>query len=178
MTREIKLTQGQVALVDDEDYDKVMQYGGWYLLRQASGKPKCATRTVTEKIRDTIGLTTSKLKMHHLILVPKEGYIIDHINGNPLDNRKSNLRYATNSQNRQNSASNKKASSKYKGVYWNKDTEKWQVSPVLNGVRTLVGYFLDETTAARAYDKVAREQYGEHGYYNFPEPKLNKKEEK
>ena len=105
--KEIKLTQGQFALVDDEDFEYLNQWK-WYASKH---KNDCrASREVS------IGHCKSiNVSMSRVIMNAKDGQLIDHINRNPLDNRKSNLRFCTRSQNN----TNKKPCgiSKYLGVY-------------------------------------------------------------
>ena len=98
------------------------------------------------------------------------GIIIDHINRNGLDNRKANLRFATAAQNGWNCRRNVSTdSSKYKGVAWNKEVKKWRVILGYKGERKFLGYFEDEKTAAKAYDRAAENYHGEFAVLNNPE---------
>ena len=91
--------------------------------------------------------------MHRLILGAKEGQCVDHINGDPLDNRKENIRICTLSQNSQNRRQRKDNTSGLKGVSWAKREKKW-VSYIRSGGKHLwLGYFNDKNDAAKAYDK-------------------------
>ena len=81
--------------------------------------------------------------------------LVDHINGNTLDNRKSNLRVATVRQNKANSSSKKGSISKYKGVTYCKYHKKWKAAIKFDGVNKHLGYFNNESDAAKAYDKFA-----------------------
>ena len=103
--------------------------------------------------------STTPTRMHHLVLPRREGYIIDHINRDKLDNRRSNLRYATRSQNLHNSFN--PGASGYKGVTYLKRTGTWQA---------VIGYktkcFKDKREAAEYYNKLALEAYGEYAYLN------------
>ena len=92
---------------------------------------------------------------------------IDHINGNPADNRISNLRLATNQQNQFNSKG-RSGSSKFKGVSWKAADKKWQVRISIGGKLKHAGYFTKEEDAARAYDKLAALHYGDFARLNFP----------
>ena len=78
---------------------------------------------------------------------------IDHININPLDNRIENLRVATHSQNQRNRNKLKNCSSKYKGVYWNKQRNKWEARIRIDGKKKYLGLFDNEQEAAEAYKK-------------------------
>lgn len=95
--------------------------------------------------------------------------LLDHINGNRSDNRISNLRLASNQQNQRNRKVRINSSSKYKGVSWHERNQKWQVYVGVNSKNTNLGYYNSEEEAARAYDKAAREHYGEYARLNFPE---------
>ncbi len=96
--------------------------------------------------------------MHAVILRPPPGRVADHINHNGLDNRRANLRIATLAQNARNCRQNKKGkSSKYRGVWHNKQNKKWRATIVFNRKRRQIGYFKKETDAAKAYD--VRELY-------------------
>ena len=94
---------------------------------------------------------------------------VDHINGNPLDNRKSNLRICTNAENQRNRGVNKNNTSGYKGVCWAKQNKKWKARIKHNGKLIHLGYYKDKEEAARAYDKKAKELHGEYAYLNFPD---------
>lgn len=159
MSRYIKLTQGKVAIVDDEDYALVSQYKWW-----------------AHKIRNIYYVqahepkNNKKIRMHRLIMGiadPKVG--IDHINGNGLDNRKNNLRIATKSQNGMNQKPQKNRSSKFKGIYWNKNAKKWQAQIKINKKNKYLGLFNIETEAAKSYDIAAKELFGEFARLNFNE---------
>jgi len=107
--------------------------------------------------------------MHREVLKVKDNEMIDHINGNGLDNRKENLRLATRSQNMQNSKKRKKTSSKYKGVGWSKKTKKWRARIwTVSGKCIHIGYFVSELDAAKAYDEKAKELFGSYYSPNFP----------
>jgi len=106
------------------------------------------------------------IRMHRLILKAQKGQQVDHINGNGLDNRKDNLRFCTSSQNYQNSRKRKNCSSKYKGVWWHKQSKKWQTGIVLNYKNYHLGYFTNEIEAAKAYDLTAAEFFGEFARLN------------
>lgn len=92
---------------------------------------------------------------------------IDHINNNPLDNRKSNLRIVTPEQNSMNRKSQKNSSSKYIGV--SKNYKKWQASITFKGESIYLGSFSDEIEAAKIRDIATKKYFGEYGNLNFPE---------
>lgn len=91
----------------------------------------------------------------------------DHIDGNGLNNQRYNLREVTHAQNSYNSVS-RHGSSRYKGVSWWKNQGKWTARLAHNGQDFWLGYYTDEIEAALAYDRAAREQFGEYAVLNFP----------
>ena len=102
----------------------------------------------------------------HVLLMGRP--MVDHINHNGLDNRRSNLRSATHAQNNANQRPRKGGASQYKGVYLKKKTGKWRARIKVDGRDLHLGYFFDEAAAARAYDAAARQAFGEYAYPNFP----------
>lgn len=109
-----------------------------------------------------------KLRLHRVIMGNPEGFFVDHINRNTLDNRKSNLRLATRSQNMANRIS-RTGSSKYKGVHWRPNISKWraQIRMGEKGDKQLMlGYFDTEEEAALAYNAAALEKWGEYAFLN------------
>ena len=104
--------------------------------------------------------------MSHLILPCPPGLEVDHINRDKLDNRKSNLRLVTRSQNCANRGNFKNSRSKYKGVRWNKKMGLWEAAIRKDGVITTIGAFDDEVAAASAYNEYARKLWGEYAVLN------------
>jgi hypothetical protein len=157
--RKIPLTQGKYAIVDPEDYERLMQYK-WFAKR-FKGR-FYAGRTVKKRT----------VRMHQAIIGDVEGKIIDHINHNGLDNRKANLRFATMQQNSWNQRKSRgNYSSRYKGVAWSKSRKKWRTRITLNGRVIFIGHFDDERTAAMAYDARAKELFGDYAAPNLPSSK-------
>jgi len=152
--RLIPLTQGKLAIVDADDYDWLSKYK-WYGAR-AGGK-FYACRSIKQR---TIG-------MHREIMGEPKGMFIDHRDGNSLNNRKSNLRICTPAQNVLNRGC-MGGSSGYKGVSSLKKLNKWKAEITFKGRRIHIGHFEDEIDAAKAYDKKAKELFGEFAYLNFP----------
>ena len=159
--KEIKITQNKVVLVDDSDFEWLNQ---WKWQWKSGDRSIFGYAHRTQRIKGT----KSKLhiKMHRLIMQAKEGQFIDHKNGNGLDNRRSNLRLCTLSQNNQNfplSISNK---SGYKGVSWHKGAKRWRVTIKLEKKQKSLGYYHDLKKAAIAYNKGAKQYFGEFARIN------------
>jgi hypothetical protein len=159
--KEITLTQGKVALVDDSDYDWVNQWKWtaltslhtFYAYRWSSGPH--TTRTY--------------ISMHRLIMGQSDYPHVDHVDGNGLNNQRNNLRWATHKQNAANRRKSKKNTSGFKGVSWRKDSTKWEAGISLKGNYIYLGHHAAAIDAARAYDKAARDLFGEFANLNFPE---------
>jgi hypothetical protein len=93
----------------------------------------------------------TRVVMHRYLLNAPKGQQIDHINGDRLDNRRSNLRFVTTAQNLQNQrATDRWGSSRYRGVYWSAKDRRWVAQIRVAGKKTTVGYFRDEAEAAAA----------------------------
>jgi len=149
----IPLTQNEFTLVDVEDFDKLIGYK-WHCVK---GKYTIYARVKRKG---------KHLLMHRLIMNAKKGQIIDHINGNGLDNRRHNLRFVTNQQNRWNCNKPGKGKSKYVGVTWHIKDKKWQAQIRHNGKLIHLGSFENEEEAARMYDKEVIKLRGEYGRIN------------
>jgi hypothetical protein len=157
--REIPLTQGYVALVDDEDYERVTMVGAWQVLAHSNA---CyATRTS--------GHLGPTVYMHRMILCAQSGQLVDHINHDGLDNRKVNLRLCSPSQNMANQEKNRVGSSRFKGVHRVKGYERWRASVFYEGKTRHLGSFGSEEEAARAYDAAALALWGEYAKLNQSE---------
>jgi hypothetical protein len=160
MTKTIQLTQGKVALVDDEDYDELNKhkwcagndhkYERWYAHRQ--------TRLPDGK---------RKLIIMHRQITDFKYKIVDHVNHDGLDNRKCNLRSCTHSQNKKNSFVYKNNTSGFIGVSWHKYHQKWMAYINKDNKRIHLGYFYSKEDASHAVDKKALELFGEFAVLNF-----------
>ena len=159
----IPLTQGKHAMVDDADYEHLIQWkwfvrknkNNWYAVRTqylGGGRKHPKNKTIL---------------MHREIITPPAGLGVDHIDHNGLNNQRSNLRLATNSQNHQNENPRSGTVSRYKGVNWHKGYKRWQVRIQLPERRVSLGYFHSEIYAAGAYDAAARKYFGDFAYCNF-----------
>jgi len=157
----IPLTQGKFAIIDDEDWDLVKGYK-WYANKQGN------TFYAITNIRKPDG-TRTLLYMHRLLLDLKKGEYCDHINHNGLDNRRCNLRSVTKQQNQMNQQKNKNGSCEFKGVSYYKRDKKWLAQIKINGKRIFLGYFNTPLEGALAYDRKAKELFGEYANLNFPD---------
>ena len=155
MTKEIVLKHGQIALVDDEDYENLAGYS-WHV--------------VGGYAQNTQYLTTGKknMYMHRLVMGFPES-VIDHKNGNKLDNRKCNLRICTRQENQRNQKLSIRNTSKYRGVSYYRRYGNWRAC-ITNNEKKLVflGYFKTAEEAARRYDEESKKIHGEFGILNFP----------
>jgi len=167
--KEIPLSRGKVALVDDEDYEWLNQ-SRWRLLshneRYSSGPYALRSQYNPDTKRSTT------IYMHRLILSAPSHLQVDHINGNGLDNRRSNLRLCLSRQNQYNYRKTKRpTTSRYKGVSWNKQKRKWEAQIQVNRKHKHLGVFGNEKDAAYCYDAGALRYFGEFARLNFPERK-------
>jgi hypothetical protein len=147
----IKLSRGEVAIVDDEDFSALSQFK-WHLRQSRVGGTKYAEHSYRLNGRK------DNFSMHQLVMLFPEKDI-DHINGNGLDNRKENLRLCSNSQNHMNIPKMRgNFSSKYKGV--SRRGKKWRATIRKNGQHKEIGLFTTELDAAKAYDCAAIDLFG------------------
>lgn len=152
MTKQISLTQGKFALVDDEDYDELMKYKWCF----SSGY---AIRRMPRPFSKTI-------RMHRIIMKAQKNQEIDHINMDKLDNRRKNLRLCTHPQNHQNILKHKDNKTGFKGVTFYKNRNKFGARIKYNGIEIHLGLFVDSMDAARAYNEKALELFGEFANLN------------
>jgi hypothetical protein len=152
--KEIKLTRGKVALVDDDDFDYLNQWR-WFAHQGRS--------TFYAETNQKINGKYKTIKMHRVIMNPDNGLQIDHIDHNGLNNQKSNLRNATNGQNQMN----RKASGAVKYLGVNRFGKYFQARISVNKSRIFLGYFINAKDAALAYDNAAILFHGEFANVNF-----------
>lgn len=140
-----------VALVDDENYDFLMQWN-WYALKDNN---------------TFYAISNSPYqRMHRVVMSAKKGELYDHVNGNGLDNRRINLRRCSVSQNGMNRGKTGHLLSKYKGVSWHIRDKVWVVQIQKNNKSIYIGSFKSEIDAALAYNKKAKELFGEFAHLN------------
>lgn len=139
-------------LIDLEDYEKVKQYC-WlehkytgYIVTSVYGERKSG----------------KQLKLHRVIMDAKEGQIVDHINGDKTDNRKSNLRFCNNYQNGMNRTNKTRAKSGHKGVYYIKKDNSWRASISVNGKRIHLGQNRDIEYVIKLREEAEEKYYGEY----------------
>lgn len=163
--RQIPLTKGKVALVDNEDYESLKLFK-WHATQSAGGQGWYATRNVPNP-----GGGQTKIKMHRVILGVTGNVQVDHLNGDGLDNQRSNLRPATNTQNQYNRRVNHRLpKNKYKGVVQRSGGRHYAARVIKDGRQFMSGLFLRAEDAAKEYDRMAREMFGEFACTNFPTP--------
>lgn len=156
--RYIPLTRGKYAVVDADDYVWLSLHK-WHAYRDRSGT-WYARRWYHGK----------QISMHCEIMQPIEGYVVDHIDGDGLNNRRSNLRICTRAQNNRNrpKLKTKGHTSPYKGIWRDKKTGKY-FAKIRFGKPIFLGCFTDEIEAARVYDRAAVKFHAKYARLNFPE---------
>lgn len=117
-------------------------------------------------VHTTIG--GKHIRLHTLLLKVPDGMVIDHINGNRADNRKANLRAASNAENCRNQKLNTRNTTGYKGVFFDNRRNRYSADITFNYKHIFLGYFNDPYEAALAYDRAASFYFGEYARLNFP----------
>lgn len=155
--RWIPLTRGQFALVDEEDYE---------LVNKSSWSAECRGRT-SYAVGKRGGRT---ICLHRMVLNAPDGSDVDHINGDGLDCRRSNLRCSTHQENCFNARKRSSpTSSQYKGVSWHRRSGKWSAQICVHGSKVHLGLYATEIDAAEAYDAAAVLHFGEFARLNLSE---------
>lgn len=152
MTKEVHLSRGHIAIVDAADFQRVSQYK-WTVMKTKHrfyAYHKIGSRRTTEL-------------MHRFILSAPPGLQVDHINGDGLDNRRSNLRLCSNAENSRNQLKRRGTSSQYKGVCWNKAKNTWIAQIKVNYQVIYLGCFETEEEAHAAYCAASAKYHGDFG---------------
>lgn len=159
MTKEVKLSRNKVAIVDDEDFEKVSRY------KWSASNPSSRNWYAIRNIRLPDGRKTT-ISMHTYLM---GRLMVDHIDGNGLNNTRNNFRGATNQENCCNSCTPSNNTSGFKGVHFYGRTGRWQAYIHFNRKKIHLGYFDTAEEAAKAYDEAAIKYHGEFSRLNFSE---------
>jgi hypothetical protein len=157
-TRLIPLTKGHFAIVDACEYGALSQFR-WHA--QVKSNTVYARRDIRISKTNTLAIF-----MHHDVVGKPQGLLVDHINGNGLDNRRSNLRLCSFTKNMQNRRSVRNSRSRFKGAYWHKNKKTWTSVITCYGKRHDLGDFASEANAAQAYNFAAHIYMGEFARSN------------
>ncbi len=155
--KEIPLSKGLTAIVDEDDFERLNQFK-WHIYKQ--NRNNLYAKTIVYKNKKRIAIVM------HRLLVQCEGKIIDHISGDGLDNRRSNIRCCTRNQNAINRRININNLSGFKGVSWYKAAKKWRAQIQFKNIVYHLGCFEKRIDAARAYNEAAIKFHGEFANLN------------
>jgi hypothetical protein len=156
----VTLSQGLDAIIDAADVHLVDR-GVWCAF--ASGRKDGQKKLIYAQSQEGGRIARKRIAMHRLIMDAPPGYQVDHINGDTLDNRRSNLRLATPRQNQQNKSISILNTSGFKGVQWDQRRGKWFARIRIEGRTTFLGYFALKDDAAAAYAHASKKYHGEFG---------------
>jgi hypothetical protein len=160
--RRIYLGEGAWTILDQQDYYRIGNFK-WTVIGN-DGKFYAVRNVKIGQIK------TATIRLHREIMNAPDGLLVDHKNGDGLDNRRSNLRLATRSQNQCNKPKIKtKATSKYVGVNFEKSRGQWAARIKHNHKQIWLGRFDSEIAAAKAHDEAAKKHHSEFARLNFPE---------
>jgi hypothetical protein len=159
--RKIDLGESYFTIVEPRDYYQIRRFK-WCVW--GTGKKFYAARVMV-----TGPGKTKIMYLHRQLLNAPKGVLVDHRNRDPLNNRRQNLRFATNSENVQNRGKRKNTTSKFIGVWFRKVNGKWESRITHKDKKIYIGCFDSEIDAAKAYDEAARKYHGEFARLNFPE---------
>lgn len=147
----VPLTKGYEAIIDAEDMH-IADSVNWSAM---------VPKSKSGKEYSPYAIRGYGILLHREIMQAKKGQILDHINGNTLDNRKSNLRFCTHSQNMQNSQRHETNTSGHRGVRFRKDRNKWRSEIYFNGKYIHLGLFENKIDAISAYEQKSAELFGD-----------------
>lgn len=162
--KQIPLTRGKFAIVDNCDYERVSQFN-WQAARDHKHLTWYAQRTVCL----SGGKRTTQLMHRFILSMTNPSLQVDHKDGDGLHNWRRNLRVCTYRRNQANNRLRNDNTSHYKGVTWDKRRRKWKAQIGINQHMFSLGRFADQIDAAKAYDKAALAQWGEFAKLNFPQ---------
>jgi hypothetical protein len=154
----IKLSRQLVTVVDDDDYDFLMQW------KWSADHKGYAIRS--EKRTETGRTFRKQLYMHRVIMGANPLILVDHINGDVLDNRKENLRFATHPENMRNRRIQRNNKTGYKGVGYNPKKNRYYSYLKVNGKSRIVFLTRDKAEAAHIYNQFAEQIYGDFARLN------------
>lgn len=160
---EIKLSAGFATVIDDIDSDLADEC--WY-----AQKDKRTHYAVRNSPRRRTQKTSVKIRLHRVVaerIGSVDGMFVDHVDGNGLNNVRSNIRIVTRCQNGWNRRKSENSASRFKGVFADRRSGKWRSEIMVLGIRINLGYFSVESIAAMAYDEAARKHHGEFARLNF-----------
>lgn len=161
---------GRIALIDIEDVAYVVDGNGRWSAHP-SGRRTSLTKFYVHRRDCRTGITVSL----HVHIAGKSGKMVDHRDGDGLNNARRNLRKVTADQNGKHSNGNHRATSRFKGVWFDRTRDKWAAAIRSDGVNYVLGRFKSERTAAKAYDSKAGILHGEFAVLNFPKNKVKLK---
>jgi len=161
--KQIPLTQGKFALVDDEDFEELSQLK-WHATELGKNWYAFHSYKPDTKLKGKKAWTQTS--MHRIIMKFPVGLYVDHINGNGLDNQKLNLRLCTPHQSSLHRPNMKRGFSKYRGVCWHKRKKKWQAEIGHRGKLIYIGMYKTENDAAAAYNIEAERRFGDYATLN------------
>ncbi|WP_148316784.1 HNH endonuclease [Achromobacter xylosoxidans] len=153
--KQIPIAGGAVAVVDDQDFEMLSAFR-WHL--HNSGYPRCVL-PVEQGLK--------KAYMHRMVMGGEvgDGRRVDHINGNPLDNRRANLRWCSMTENMRNRGATRANTSGFKGVTWDKQKRRWMAQIKVDKRQCFLGYFDDPAVAHQAYREASLAKFGEFSPY-------------
>lgn len=146
--KELRLTKGKVALVDDDDFEHL------------------ASLRLLWCLNSNYAYNASLGSLHRYLMKAPKGVVVDHADGNPLNCQRSNMRLATNAQNQQNLRRNRAGYTRFKGANWDRTRGWWIARICIDGKRKYLGVFNTDKEAAHAYNEAAKQHFGEFAFLN------------
>jgi hypothetical protein len=162
--RRIYLGEGKWTILEQADYYRLKHYK-WIVYGTGNG----GQNLYAIRFKLIEPYKTTMVSMHREIMNAKDERLVDHRNCNSLDNRKSNLRFATRAENMRNRRKKRNATSQYLGVHYYKPQGTWSCAILHNGKRIWLGRFVNEIDAAKTHDVAAKKYHREFARLNFPE---------